>query len=76
MATIDLDAGETITCTFTNTQLGTIIVEKQAMPDGDPTSFTFIGDVAASLSDGQTAPVGTAEHSEERVRIRSLYFLH
>ena len=32
-----------------------IIIEKQTMPNGDPQSFTFTGDVSGSLSDGQTA---------------------
>jgi uncharacterized repeat protein (TIGR01451 family) len=47
--------GETVTCTVENTKLGQIVVEKQTRPDGDPAEFTFTGDVAASLSDGETA---------------------
>jgi len=39
---LELDAGETITCTFTNTQqMGHIIVDKVTDPSGDPTSFSF-----------------------------------
>jgi plastocyanin len=46
-ATVKLGAGETVTCTFTNTKRGTIIVEKQTVPDGASGSFTFTGDAAA-----------------------------
>jgi hypothetical protein len=38
---LELDAGETITCTFTNTKRGHIIVDKITNPSGDPTSFNF-----------------------------------
>ena len=41
---ISLQPGETVTCTFTNTKRGTIIVEKQTSPDGATGSFTFTGD--------------------------------
>jgi hypothetical protein len=48
-ATINLDAGETITCTFTNTQRGTIIVEKQTDPAGG-TGFSFTDTITAPNS--------------------------
>jgi hypothetical protein len=51
--TIHLNSGETITCTFTNVQRGSIIVEKQTDPDGTAGSFTFTGDAAGTISDGQ-----------------------
>ena len=54
-ATFNVAAGETVTCTFTNTKDGSITIEKQTLPNGDAQSFTFTGDVAGSLSDGQTA---------------------
>ena len=38
---ISLQPGETVTCTFTNTKRGTIIVEKQTSPDGATGDFTF-----------------------------------
>lgn len=38
---IQLAAGETVTCTFTNTQNGTIIVDKVTLPAQDPQSFSF-----------------------------------
>jgi hypothetical protein len=40
-ATIDLAAGETVTCTFTNTATQRIIIDKVTFPAGDPTSFDF-----------------------------------
>ncbi|HEU5263751.1 MAG TPA: hypothetical protein VFU34_03880, partial [Gaiellaceae bacterium] len=55
-SSIDLAAGETVTCTFTNTKRGNIIVEKQTNPDGDPQSFDFTASYdqgGFSLSDGQ-----------------------
>ena len=48
---ISLQPGETVTCTFTNTKRGTIIVEKQTSPDGATGSFTFTGDAAGSIGD-------------------------
>ena len=53
----DLVLGETthVVCTFTNTKDGRIEIEKQTLPNADPASFTFTGDVAGSLSDGQSA---------------------
>ncbi|MGH2899598.1 MAG: prealbumin-like fold domain-containing protein, partial [Solirubrobacteraceae bacterium] len=57
-ATFDISPGETVTCTFTNTKDGRLIVEKQTLPDGDPTQFDFStsapGSAAFKLSDGQT----------------------
>jgi hypothetical protein len=52
-ATIALGAGETVTCTFTNTQLGTIIVQKATVPAGG-TGFTFTGDAAGTINGGGT----------------------
>ncbi|HEU5264215.1 MAG TPA: hypothetical protein VFU34_06225, partial [Gaiellaceae bacterium] len=54
-SSISLEAGETVTCTFTNTRRGRIIVEKQTIPNGDPTLFTFTPSYGSSfqLSDGQ-----------------------
>jgi hypothetical protein len=58
-ATFQLEAGETVTCTFTNTQQpGTIIVEKQTDPDGAPDNFTFIGHASGTISDGQKIVLG------------------
>ena len=50
---MDVDAGETIDCVYQNTKFGTLIVEKQTLPDGDPTIFEFTGNLAGDLTDGQ-----------------------
>ncbi len=51
-ATIDVDAGETITCTYTNTKNGTIVVDKVTVPTGDTQSFNFdaVGGAYADFS--------------------------
>ncbi|OGM87387.1 hypothetical protein A2616_01265 [Candidatus Woesebacteria bacterium RIFOXYD1_FULL_33_11] len=49
---LELDPAETITCTFTNTKRGKIILEKQTNPDQASGSFTFTGGVAGTISDG------------------------
>ena len=48
---INLAAGETVTCTFTNTKRGSIIVEKQTNPANSAQSFAFTGDAAGSIAD-------------------------
>src|SRR5262249_11197296 len=56
VATIGLDAGENVTCTFTNTKRGQIIVEKQTLPDGSSQPFEFDPSYSGSnffLTDGQ-----------------------
>jgi hypothetical protein len=60
-ANIGLGAGETVTCTFTNTQRGRIIVVKQTIPDGSAQLFTFDTSYGPdfSLSDGQSNDSGT-----------------
>ena len=50
-ASISLAAGEVVRCVFTNTKRGTIIVEKQTLPDGTPGTFAFSGDAAGSIGD-------------------------
>ena len=54
---VDVGPGETITCTFTNTKRGTIIVEKQTSPDGASGEFDFTGDAAGTIGDGGTIVV-------------------
>jgi len=44
--------GQIWDCTFTNTKRGSIIVEKQTLPDGAAGSFTFTGDATGTISDG------------------------
>jgi uncharacterized cupredoxin-like copper-binding protein len=55
VASFEVDPGETVRCVFTNTQDGRIEIEKQTEPDGSTTDFTFTGDVAGTLSDGESA---------------------
>ena len=61
---IDLDPGETVTCTFVNTFVGeaSIVIEKQTNPNGDPTEFPFASTFGAfSLSDGEQMDSGTLD---------------
>ncbi|MEZ4515396.1 MAG: right-handed parallel beta-helix repeat-containing protein [Chloroflexota bacterium] len=59
-SSINLIAGETVTCTFVNTkdvpQTGTIIISKETDPDGAPDLFTFDASYADDfqLADGQS----------------------
>jgi len=48
---IELSAGETVTCVFTNTKRGSIVVEKQTLPNGAGGNFTFTGDAAGAIAD-------------------------
>ncbi len=53
-ATIGLDPNETVTCIFTNTQRGTIVIRKETGPAGG-TGFDFTGDLGVfSLDDQQS----------------------
>jgi hypothetical protein len=45
---IDVSPNETVTCTFTNTKRGNIVIDKVTDPSGDPQSFEF------SLTGGPT----------------------
>ena len=56
-ASITLNGGETVTCTFYNRKRANLIVEKQTAPDGASGSFTFTGTAAGTISDGGTIPV-------------------
>lgn len=58
-ATFVVGAGETVRCTFTNTKRGTVVIEKQTVPDGSPGSFTFTGVASGEIGDGgQLTAVG------------------
>src|SRR5207248_986362 len=57
-ATFKLDPGETVTCTFTNTKRGSIVVKKVTNPASDTTtSFGFTGDAGGSIHNGETIEV-------------------
>lgn len=55
---VAVSEGETVTCTFTNTKLVTVIVEKQTLPNGSPQTFRFMGDVAGTIGDGGQIALG------------------
>jgi plastocyanin len=52
-ATFRVAAGETVKCTFKDTKRGTLIVEKQTVPDGSTVGFSFSGAVSGTLTDGK-----------------------
>ncbi len=54
---IGMTQSDNVSCVFTNTQRGGIIVAKQTDPDGDPLLFTFSGSAAGMIGDGQTIEV-------------------
>jgi len=51
-ATIELAAGGSVVCTYTDTQGGRIEIEKQTLPDGSSATFDFTGAITATLGDG------------------------
>ncbi len=55
-ATFNVSAGETVTCTFTNTKRGHIIIDKVTVPGADPQQFTF----TPSYNGGQTFQLADA----------------
>jgi plastocyanin len=60
-ATFNVEAGETVTCTFTNTKQGAIIVEKLATSYGSTASFGFTGKFEGTLADkGKSDPVSVS----------------
>jgi hypothetical protein len=38
---VELSAGETVTCTFSNSKRGHVVIDKVTVPSGDPQSFAF-----------------------------------
>jgi hypothetical protein len=72
-ATFRVEAGETVTCTFTNTKQGKIIIDKVTVPAGDPQEFTFnrSWDDVCILADATTpcesAPLVPGTYSVEEV---------
>jgi hypothetical protein len=64
-ATIDLDSGEVVTCTFRNGLDATISVMKQTNPTGSVEQFDFSGDLDEfTLSDGETIVFGGLDQDE------------
>jgi len=56
-ASIVLVAGTTVTCTFTNTQSGHLIVQKTTNPVGDLTSFTINASGTGTITNGGAGTV-------------------
>ena len=54
---ITLGEGNTVVCTFTNRKLGAIVVGKVTDPGGAEASFTFSGDAAGAIGDGESITV-------------------
>jgi hypothetical protein len=52
-ANLDIDAGEDVICTFTNTKRGSITVKKVTEPANATEKFTFAGDLAGSIGNGE-----------------------
>ena len=51
-ATMNVQSGDTATCSFTNTLDGAIVVQKVTVPSGLSDTFTFTGDVPGDIADG------------------------
>ena len=64
---IDLDPGETVTCTFTNTKAARSIVEKQTDPAGDPQLFGFTGSDLPGGRPDDTFNLADASHAQVRL---------
>jgi hypothetical protein len=52
-ATFAVAAGEDVTCTYTDVKRGSITVKKVTDPAADPATFTFTGDLAGTIGDGE-----------------------
>jgi hypothetical protein len=53
-ATFNVEAGESVTCTFSNSKRGHMIVQKQTDPANDPQTFEFTGDLTGAIADDGT----------------------
>ena len=52
VSNVDLAPGETVTCTFVNRQLATLIIRKQTQPNPDLTATSFAFNATGGLSPG------------------------
>ena len=67
-ATVEVETGETVTCVFTNRKrVGTLVIEKQVVPDGDPARFDFQAQGIAffALGDGERSTTDVAPGAYE-----------
>lgn len=56
-AIYNLDPGEQVTCTFTNTQRGSLVVSSQTIPDSTDGTFQFTGVPSGTVSTNSTIVV-------------------
>jgi len=54
-AVFNVEAGETVTCVFTNNGNGKIVIVKQTFPSGAGGNFLFTGEITTGLADGDDA---------------------
>jgi hypothetical protein len=60
-AIFNLDPGETVRCTFTNTRAGTLVVASQTIPDGSAVTFQFTGVPSGTIPSNGTLVVSNLE---------------
>ncbi|MEJ2734923.1 MAG: hypothetical protein P8189_15375, partial [Anaerolineae bacterium] len=60
-ANFNLDPGEMVTCTFTNTRAGTIVIASQTIPDGAAGTFLFTGVPSGTVPSGGTLVASNLE---------------
>jgi plastocyanin len=61
VATVKVDPGETVTCTYTNKQRGSIIIKKETDPDGASGSFSFTHNVGSNSDPAVTTPFNLSD---------------
>ncbi len=64
---ITLASGATVTCTFTNTKNGTLIVDKVTNPTGDTTSFSISATGSGTITGGGAGTVTDATNKSYTV---------
>ncbi|MDD5356699.1 MAG: hypothetical protein PHS53_00920 [Candidatus Pacebacteria bacterium] len=66
-ASITLAAGQTVTCTFTNTKKGHLIVDKVTDPTGDTTSFPINATGSGTITGGGAGTITDAANKDYEV---------
>lgn len=59
-ATFKVDPGETVTCTFTNTKRGHLVVQKTTNPTADPNVFAILASGSGTITGGGSGTVTDA----------------
>ena len=75
LSNIDLSAGETVTCTFVNRQLATLIVRKVTDPSPDPTATAFGFTAGGGLSPATFSLANGASRTFSNLAIKAGYSL-